>query len=78
MILETIPALGQLTCDQKLRLVCELWRDVSRDPAIDERTAELLDARLAEYEAQPDAVKSTAEVTAGLFSLKQRLTAESR
>jgi hypothetical protein len=31
MILETIPALRALIVDRKLRLVWELWQDVSHD-----------------------------------------------
>jgi putative addiction module component (TIGR02574 family) len=77
MILETIPALRALTVDQKLRLVWELWQDVSHDPTITPETAALLDQRLAEHEASPDATRTTAEVTAGIAALKQRIV-ESR
>ena len=75
MILETIPALGALTTDQKLRLVWELWHDVSRDTAISTGTGDLLDERLAEHSAAPDKVRTTDEVTAGIMALKQRLSA---
>ncbi|MDB6118155.1 MAG: putative addiction module component, family [Verrucomicrobiaceae bacterium] len=78
MILETIPALGDLTTDQKLRLVWELWHDVSRDTAISAATGDLLDQRLAEHSASPDKVRTTDEVTAGIMALKQRIAASSR
>ena len=74
MILETIPAIRGLTVDQKLRLVCELWSDVSHDPAISPEIGALLDSRIAEHQARPDAVRSTDEVTAGIMRLKQRMT----
>jgi hypothetical protein len=51
MILETMPALSALTVDQKLRLVSELWQDVSRDGTITAETAALLDERLQEHAA---------------------------
>jgi hypothetical protein len=76
MILETIPAIGKLTSDQKLRLVWELWRDVDKDAMLDAGTARILDERLADHDANPDAVRSTAEVTSGIMALKQRLAAE--
>jgi putative addiction module component (TIGR02574 family) len=73
MILETIPALRALTVDQKLRLVWELWQDVSHDPSITPETTALLDQRLAEHEASSDATRTTAEVTAGILELKKRI-----
>lgn len=76
MILETIPAIGKLTSDQKLRLVWELWRDVDKDAVLDAGTARVLDERLADHDANPDAVRSTSEVTAGIMALKQRLAVE--
>jgi|APTNR8051073442_1049403.scaffolds.fasta_scaffold105376_2 putative addiction module component (TIGR02574 family) len=75
MILETMPAVGALTVDQKLRLVWELWQDVSRDSFITAETAALLDERLQEHEANPEAVRSTEQVTAGILALKKRLAA---
>lgn len=69
MILETLPMLGALTVDQKLRLVSELWQDVSSDPTITAETAALLD----QYAAAPDAVRTTDEVTAGIMELKKRI-----
>ncbi len=75
MILETMPALGALTVDQKLRLVSELWRDVSRGNTITAETAALLDERLQAHEEHPDAVRSTEQVSAGIQELKQRIAA---
>lgn len=75
MILETLPALGALTVDQKLRLGWELMHDVSRDRSISAETAALLDERLAEHEATPDATRTTDEVTAGIMELKKRIAA---
>jgi putative addiction module component (TIGR02574 family) len=73
MILETMPALSALTVDQKLRLVSELWQDVSRDSTITVETAALLDERLQEHEANPEAVRSTEQVAAGIRELKKRI-----
>lgn len=75
MILETMPALSALTVDQKLRLVSELWQDVSRDSEITAETAALLDERMQEYEANPAAVRSTEQVAAGIQELKKRIAA---
>jgi putative addiction module component (TIGR02574 family) len=75
MILETLPALGTLTVDQKLRLVWELWQDVSHDSNITSGVASLLDQRLEEHSAHPANVHSTEEVTAGILALKQRIAA---
>lgn len=75
MILETMPALSALTVDQKLRLLSELWQDVSRDNTITAETAALLDQRLQEYEANPSAVRSTEQVAAGMQMLKKRIAA---
>ncbi|MBX7208570.1 MAG: hypothetical protein K1X78_09680 [Verrucomicrobiaceae bacterium] len=75
MILETMPALGALTVDQKLRLVWELMNDVSRDCSISPETAALLDERLAGHEATPNATRTTDEVTAGILELKKRIAA---
>ena len=73
MIVESIPAIQSLTVDQKLRLVWELWHDVSKDTAVSPGAAALLDERLAEYQANPEATRSTDEITAGIMRLKQRL-----
>ena len=75
MILEALPALGALTVDQKLRLVWELMQDVSRDRSISAETAALLDERLAEHEAAPNATRTTDEVTTGILELKKRIAA---
>ncbi len=75
MILETIPALGALSVDQKLRLVWELWNDVSHDTSVSIDTAHFLDQRLAEHAGAPNDVRSTEQVTAGILALKQRIAA---
>lgn len=71
MILETLPALGALTVDQKLRLVWELWQDISRDVILTPETAELLD----DHAANPNCTRTTDEVTASILVLKQRIAA---
>jgi putative addiction module component (TIGR02574 family) len=73
MILETIPAIQSLTVDQKLRLVWELWNDVSKNTTLTPEAGALLNERLAEYEANPDAVRTTDEVTAGIMRIKQTI-----
>ena len=74
MILETIPAISALTVDQKLRLVWEIWSDVSRQPDVTPGIATLLNERMAEYEAAPGTVRTTEQVTAGIMELKQRIS----
>jgi hypothetical protein len=76
MILETMPALGALTVDQKLRLAQELWQDASKDCTIPPGVAVLLDERLKMDAANPGSRRTTDEVTAGLMALKQRMIAE--
>jgi hypothetical protein len=75
MILETIPAIQELTVDQKLRLVWEIWSDVSKNSSISPNTASLLEERFATYEANPADVRTTDEVTAGILRLKKKLAA---
>ncbi len=76
MILETIPAIQDLTVDQKLRLVWELWADVSRQGAgISSDASSLLEERLELYDADPNRIKTTDEVTAGIMQLKKKLAA---
>lgn len=76
MILESIPALGELTIDQKMRLGWELLDDVSRSVESHPGLIELLDHRLDEYEACPAAIKTTEEITTGILALKRRLSAQ--
>jgi len=75
MILETFPALRQLSLEQKMRLSVELAEEVSDAAGMRSSIMELLNERLVAYEANPDAVKTTDEVTAGIMALKQRLSA---
>ena len=46
---------------------------VSHDPGIPPGVAEPLDERIAEYEANPAAARTTDEVTAGILQLEQRI-----
>jgi hypothetical protein len=72
MILETFPELRELSSEQKMQLSMELaeeaWGVVEMHPG----WLEVLDQRLDAYEANPDAVKTTEEVTAGLMSRSWR------
>lgn len=78
MILESIPAIHDLTVDQKLRLAWEIVDDVSSDTRLPEGTASVLEDRLAAYNANPGAVRTTDEVTAGILLLKKKLAAGRR
>ncbi len=73
MIIETIPAIRQLTVEQKIRLSWELADDVSKEIEVQPEVLRVLNERLDAYEADPAAVKSTNEVTAGILELKRRL-----
>lgn len=73
MILETIPAIQHLTAEQKIRLSWELADDVSKATEVRPEVLRVLDERLDAYEADPAAVKSTNEVTAGILEVKRRL-----
>lgn len=77
MILETIPAIRQLTIEQKIRLSWELADDVSKEMEVNPEVLRVLDERLDSYEANPASVKSTNEVTAGILELKRRLVGAS-
>jgi putative addiction module component (TIGR02574 family) len=73
MILESIPAIASLSVEEKLRLISEIWNAVSSEPDLTPEVAELLDSRLAAYEADPHAVLTTEEVTLNIEKLKRRL-----
>ncbi|MGV3660890.1 MAG: addiction module protein [Prosthecobacter sp.] len=67
MILETLPAIRQLSAHEKRQLAEELWDSADAEegeeslhPAI----LELLDRRLAAYEANPQDVSTWEEVQA--------------
>lgn len=77
MILETIPAIQQLTAEQKIRLSWELADDVSKEMEVRPEVLRVLDERLDSYEASPAGVKSTHEVTLGILELKRRLVGPS-
>lgn len=68
MILEKFPELQTLTIEQKIRLSMELAEDAWNAVEMHPGWLEVLDQRLDAYEANPDAVRSTEEVTAGLLS----------
>lgn len=60
-IAETIPAIGRLTPEEKLKLASELWEEnVERisSPETEAAMEKLLTERLEDYEADPDAVIS--------------------
>ncbi len=75
MILETIPALRELSLDHKMRLSWELAQEVSHAAEMQPGIMVMLNERLDAYEADRDDVKTTDEVTAGLIAIKQRLSA---
>ncbi|GEP45260.1 hypothetical protein [Brevifollis gellanilyticus] len=75
MILETIPALRELSLDHKMRLSWELAQEVSNSVEMRPDIMAMLNERLDAYEANREAVKTTDEVTAGLIAIKQRLSA---
>lgn len=64
MIIERIPEIGTLSEDEKCTLVHELLKDLSERDAgkPDPEIAVLLEKRLKEYEANPDAVMTWEEV----------------
>lgn len=64
MLLEKLPAVQSLAPEEKWLLIDELWRDLARQleksPA-DAETVALLEARFAEYLANPETTGSPAE-----------------
>jgi putative addiction module component (TIGR02574 family) len=76
MLLEKLPAVQSLAPEEKWLLIDELWRDLARQlensPA-DAQTIALLEARFAEYLANPEATgKPTEEVFARLAERKRQ------
>lgn len=69
MILEQLPEVQRLPADQKRQLAEELWleTDASNECEVDPAILALLDARLAEHAANPDAVSTWEEVQARVF-----------
>lgn len=68
MVLESIPALAQLTPDERLILAAELWREnaVGETEEPDPAIVSLLQERMAQYEASPESVSTWDEVKARL------------
>ena len=64
MIIERIPEIGALSEDEKFTLVHELLSELSdvEDDAPDPTIVALLEKRLREYEANPEAVLTWEEV----------------
>ncbi len=73
MILETLPTVLRFTTEQKIRLCWELADDVAQNAVVSPELMHLLDQRLDAYETDPNAVKTTAQVSEGIMALKQRL-----
>ena len=74
MILDQLPAVKALGPDEKWELLDELWKELARTvesaPA-DPATVALLEAREAKYQADPEAVRTWAEVRARLAAHKK-------
>jgi putative addiction module component (TIGR02574 family) len=70
MIIERIPEIGALSEDEKFTLVHELVSELSdqSNDAPDPAIAALLEKRLREYEANPEAVLTWEEVKARLLN----------
>ncbi|MEN3939952.1 addiction module protein [Prosthecobacter sp. SYSU 5D2] len=66
--MESIPALSQLTSDERLILAAELWREnaVTTDDEADPKIVNMLRERLERYQTRPEAVSTWAEVKARL------------
>lgn len=73
MIAETIPALKDLSAEQKVLLAAELWRDAVADDneAPDPKLVEALRERLAYYKEHPDEVSTWEEVRARVLAHKR-------
>ena len=69
MVIESIPALANLTQDQKWILAAELWRDNTRAPeeTPDPALVAKLRERLARFEADPTSGSTWEEVKARLL-----------
>jgi len=69
MIIERIPEISSLSEDEKFTLVHELLSELSdrTNGAPDPVIAELLEKRLREYEANPEAVLTWEEVKARIL-----------
>ena len=71
MIVERIPQLKDLTSEEKLVLVSELWEQLAADPqSFPQRDdhVRLLEERLAHYRKHPDDVSAWEEVKTRILS----------
>lgn len=73
MIAETIPALKNLSPEQKVLFAAELWRDAigDQDETPDPKLVETIRERLAYCKEHPDEVSTWEDVRARLLSGKQ-------
>ncbi|WP_395733757.1 hypothetical protein [Prosthecobacter sp.] len=75
MILETLPVVQQLSSRDKRRLAEELWNAADAEDAevMDEAAVlQLLDRRLADHEASPEALAAWEEVKARVFAGREK------
>ncbi len=73
MILDHLPDVQALAPDEKWQLLDELWKDLARtveSTSPDAATIALLEAREAEYQSDPDAVRTWADVQTRLAEHK--------
>jgi hypothetical protein len=75
MIAETIPALKDLSAEQKVILAAELWHDAvdvhDDTEAPDPKLVEALRERLAYYKQHPDEVSTWEDVRARVLARKR-------
>jgi putative addiction module component (TIGR02574 family) len=75
VILETFPAVRQLSSRDKRQLAEELWNAAdAEDAEVFDETAvlKLLDRRLADHEASPEALAAWEEVKARVFAGREK------
>lgn len=71
MILDTLPAIRQLSSQEKRQLAEELWNDADAqdgEVTVEPAVLELLDQRLAAHAADPQAGSTWEEVRSRVFS----------
>ncbi|MDZ4402185.1 addiction module protein [Prosthecobacter sp.] len=71
MILETLPAVRQLSSRDKRQLAEELWNSADVEDGevtVDDTVLELLEQRLAAHAANPQSVSTWEEVKSRVFS----------
>lgn len=75
MILETMPVVQQLSSRDKRQLAEELWNAADAEDAevMDEAAVlKLLDRRLADHEASPEALAAWEEVKSRVFAGREK------